>query len=182
MAYDRELHHGHQGCTLGWIIVGLSGLYGGRCICRWECTHYQNHIPSPGLHPGHHGYTMGWINPSHQDYILGWIVVGLSGLYGGRCICRWECAHYQNHIPSPWLQHVTMIAPNHQGCTLDTMVIPWAELIHRTRITSWAELLSAFQAAWVAADSGHRWLNRINGWKPCHISGRGETLVMKMPP
>jgi len=63
-----------------------------------------------------------------------------------RCICRWECTHYQNHIPSPWLQHVTMIAPNHQGCTLDTMVTPWAELIHRTRITSWAELLSAFQA------------------------------------
>jgi hypothetical protein len=63
-----------------------------------------------------------------------------------RCICRWECTHYQNHIPSPWLQHVTMIAPNHQGYTLDTMVTPWAELIHRTRITSWAELLSAFQA------------------------------------
>ena len=41
---------------------------------------------------------------------------------------------------------VTMIAPNHQGCTLDTMVTPWAELIHRTRITPWAELLSAFQA------------------------------------
>lgn len=41
---------------------------------------------------------------------------------------------------------ITMIARNHQGCTLDTMVTPWAELIHRTRITSWAELLSAFQA------------------------------------
>jgi hypothetical protein len=42
--------------------------------------------------------------------------------------------------------HITKFTSHHQGCALDTMVTPWAELIHRTRITSWAELLSAFQA------------------------------------
>jgi len=51
-AHITKITSRHQGCTLGWIVVGLSGLYGGRCICHWECAHYQNHIPSPGLHPG----------------------------------------------------------------------------------------------------------------------------------
>ena len=113
--------------------------------------------------PDHQGCTLDtlvtpWAELIHRTRVAPWaeLLSAFQAVTVGRCICRWECAHYQNHIPSPWLQHVTMIAPDHQGCTLDTMVTPWAELIHRTRITPWAELLSAFQAAWVAADSGHR--------------------------